>query len=86
MERFPEAAEYLQVLKQRYPGRYRTPVLRRLLRLVNDNPRPPLIETLQTTLAYGLFDLERVESMILRRLTRQYFQIHPGPDQGDDDE
>ena len=84
LERFPEAAEYLQALKQRYPGRYRTPALRRLLRLVNDYPRPPLLEAFQTALAYGLFDLDRVESMILRRLTREYFQIHPGPDNGDD--
>jgi transposase len=78
-ERLPEIAEYLQALKKRFPGRYATPLLRRLLRLVNDYPRPPLLETLQTALQYGLFDLERVETMILRKLAREYFQIPPRP-------
>lgn len=84
LERFPEVGEYLQALKKRSPGRA-TLALRRLLRLVNDYPRPPLLEALRTALAYGLFDLERVERMILRKLAREYFQIHPGPN-GDNDE
>ena len=83
-ERLPEAGDYLQALKKRSPGRA-TLALRRLLQLVNDYPRAPLLEALQTALAYGLFDLERVERMILRKLAREYFQIHPDPD-GDNDE
>jgi len=83
-ERFPEVGEYLQALKKRSPGRA-TLALRRLLQLVNDYPRAPLLEALRTALTYGLFDLERVERMILRKLAREYFQIHPGHD-GDDDE
>ena len=83
-ERLPEVGEYLQALKKRSPGRA-TLALRRLLQLVHDYPRAPLLEALRTALAYGLFDLERVERMILRKLAREYFQIHPGPD-GDDDE
>lgn len=83
-ERLPEIGEYLQALKKRSPGRA-TLALRRLLQLVNDYPRAPLLEALRTAHAYGLFDLERVERMILRQLAREYFQIHPGPD-GDDDE
>lgn len=86
LERFPEVAEYLQAFKKRHPGRYTMPALRRLLRFVNDYPRPPLLEAVQTALAYGLFDLERVETMILRKLAREYFQIHPGRPDGDDDE
>jgi transposase len=83
-ERLPEAGEYLQALKRRSPGRA-TLALRRLLQLVNDYPRAPLLEALRTALAYGLFDLERVERMILRKLASEYFQIHPDAD-GDDDE
>jgi len=83
-ERFPEVGEYLQALKKRSPGRA-TLALRRLLQLVNDYPRAPLLEALRTALAYGLFDLERVERMILRKLAREYFQIRPGHN-GDDDE
>jgi hypothetical protein len=83
-ERLPEADDYLQALKKRSPGRA-TLALRRLLQLVHDYPRGPLLEALRTALAYGLFDLERVERMILRQLAHEYFQIHPDPD-GDDDE
>ncbi|HUI44311.1 MAG TPA: IS21 family transposase [Terriglobia bacterium] len=83
-ERVPEIAAYLDALKTRSPGRA-TLALRRLLQLVNDYPRAPLLEALRTALAYGLFDLERVERMILRQLAHEYFQIHPDPD-GDDDE
>ena len=84
LERFPEVTEYLQALKKRTPGRA-TLTLRRLLRLVNDYPPAPLLEALRTALEYGLFDLERVERMILRKLACEYFQIHPGHDGDDDD-
>ncbi len=51
--------------------------LRRLLRLVEDYPRRPLLEAIQSAAQYGLFDLERVETIILRMLAREYFQIAP---------
>ena len=53
---------------------------------MNDYPRAPLLEALQAASQYGLFDLERVESMILRQLAREYFQISPGRREGDDDD
>jgi transposase len=84
LERLPEVAAYLQGLKRRTPGRA-TLALRRLLRLVNDYPRAPLLGALRTALEYGLFDLERVERMILRQLACEYFQINPGHDGDDDD-
>ena len=59
--------------------------LRRLLRLVNDYPRAPLLEVLQAATQYGLFDLERLESMILRKLASEYFLIKPDPDDGDEE-
>lgn len=83
LEKLPEIAEYLQAFKKRYPGHYTTPRLRRLLQMVNDYPRPALLEALETARKYGLFDLERVEKLILRKLAREHFQINPG---GDDDE
>jgi hypothetical protein len=85
LERLPGIAEYLQALKKRSPGRA-TLALRRLLRLVNDYPHAPLLEALQTALAYGLFDLERVERMILRKLASEYFQVNTGRGEGDDDD
>jgi transposase len=86
LERLPEIAEYLEALKKHYPGHYITPRLRRLLRMVNDYPRPPLLEALETARQYSLFDLERVETMILRKLAREHFQINPHRQDGDDDE
>lgn len=83
LEKLPEIAEYLQALKQHYPGHYATPRLRRLLAMVNDYPRSVLLEALDTARQYGLFDLERVEKLILRKLAREHFQINP---RGDDDE
>ncbi len=84
LQRLPGVAEYLQALKKRSPGRA-TLALRRLLRLVNDYPHAPLLEALRTALAYGLFDLERVERMILRKLACEYFQLTPSQDGDDDD-
>jgi hypothetical protein len=83
LARLPEAVGYLEALKKRYPGRVTLP-LRRLLRLVNDYPRAPLLEVLQAATQYGLFDLDRVESMVLRKLAREYFQIKPDPDDGEE--
>jgi transposase len=80
LARLPETAGYVEALKKRYPGRLTLP-LRRLLGLVHDYPRAPLLEVLQAATQYGLFDLERVESMVLRRLAREYFQIKPNPDE-----
>jgi hypothetical protein len=68
LARLPEAAGYLEALKKRYPGRVTLP-LRRLLVLVNDYPRAPLLEVLQAAMQYGLFDLERVNGYDLVRIT-----------------
>ena len=57
-----------------------------MLQLVNDYPRAPQLDALRAALAYGLFDLERVERMILRQLAREYFQINPDRPDGDDDD
>ena len=75
-QELPEIAPYLEALKKHYSGRATLP-LRRLLRLVEDYPRAPLLEAIATATQYGLFDLERVENLILRKLTREYFQILP---------
>lgn len=75
-EQVPEIIPYLEALKRHYSGRATLP-LRRLLRLVEDYPRAPLLEAIQSAAQYGLFDLERVENLILRKLAREYFRIAP---------
>ncbi|MBV8773985.1 MAG: IS21 family transposase [Deltaproteobacteria bacterium] len=75
-ERVPEIIPYLEALKTHHSGRA-TLALRRLLRMVQDYPRAPVLEAIETAARYGLFDLERVETIILRKLAREYFQLLP---------
>jgi hypothetical protein len=48
-----------------------------LLHVVEDYPRAPLLEAMAIAMQYGLFDLQRVENLILRKLAREYFLIKP---------
>ena len=59
--------------------------MRQLLRMIRDYPREPVLAAIQEAARYGLYDLDRVERMILRRIARDYFRIDPNPG-GDDDE
>jgi hypothetical protein len=70
----PEMAEYVAALKQR--GRKVTGLaLRQLLRLVREYPRPALMAAVEEASRYGLYDLDRLERMILRRVARTYFLL-----------
>ena len=59
--------------------------MRRLARMVHDYPRAPLLAALQTATQYGLYDLERVERMLLRALARDFFRV-PDDDPEDPDD
>jgi hypothetical protein len=75
----PELTEYVAALKQR--GRKMvTLALRQLLRLVREYPREPLLGAVREAAQYGLYDLDRLERMILRRVTREYFRLDEGSD------
>jgi len=74
LETLPELAGYVRALKEHSAGRG-TVALRRLLTMVNDYPREPLRQALEEAAQYGLYDLDRVETVILRKLGREYFQI-----------
>jgi len=78
----PELADYVAGLKQR-SRKVITLALRQLLRLVREYPREPLLGAVREAARYGLYDLDRLERMILRRVTRDYFLLKEGPD-GDD--
>jgi hypothetical protein len=80
----PELADSLGRLKQHAPARGIRDV-RRLARLVHDYPRAPLLDTIQTATAYGLYDLARVERMLLRTLAREFFRVPPDPEDPADD-
>src|SRR5476651_514165 len=70
----PELADYVAGLKQR-SRKVVTLVLRQLLRLVREYPREPLLGAVREAGRYGLYDLDRLERMILRRVTREYFLL-----------
>jgi len=73
----PELAEYVAVLKQRSRKIVKL-ALRQLLRFVREYPREPLLGAVREAAHYGLYDLDRVERMILRRVAREYFLLDEG--------
>ncbi len=74
----PELATYVTALKQK--GRKVVALaLRQLLRLIKDYPRQPLLAAVEEAARYGLYDLDRLERMILRRVARDYFLLETEP-------
>jgi hypothetical protein len=75
-------ADYVAGLKQR-SRKVITLALRQLLRFVHEYPREPLLGAVQGAARYGLYDLDRLERMILRRVTREYFLLDKEPQDDD---
>jgi hypothetical protein len=78
----PELADYVAGLKQR-SRKVITLALRQLLRFVREYPREPLVGAVSEAVRYGLYDLDRLECMILRRVTREYFLLGEEPREDD---
>ena len=70
-------ADYVAALKQR-SRKVVALALRQLLRLVREYPREPLLGAVREAARYGLYDLDRLERMILRRVAREYFLLDEG--------
>ena len=80
IEAAPEIALYVAALKQK--GRKVVAfALRQLLRLLREYPREAFLAAVQEAARYGLYDLDRLERMILRRIARDYFLLE---DEGND--
>jgi hypothetical protein len=73
----PRLSTYLNDFKQ-YVGERRAP-LRRLLAMLRDYPRGPLLAAIADAERYRLFDLDRLEKMVLRRIVDDYFPTEPEP-------
>ena len=78
LEAAPELAEYVAALKL-HGRKVLGLALRHLLRMVRDYPREPLLAAVREAAHFGLYDLDRLERMILRRITRDYFMLEPDP-------
>lgn len=74
VEAAPETALYVAALKQK-SRKVVALALRQLLRLLREYPREPFLAAVQDAARYGLYDLDRLERMILRRVARDYFLL-----------
>lgn len=68
----PELADYVPVLEKngRGPAVF---ALRRLLSMIREYPRDALVAALREAAGYGLYDLDRIERMVLKRLKQDFF-------------
>lgn len=80
----PQLASYVGALKAHSAGRVPR-VLRRLLSMVREYPRAPLLAAVEAAADYGLYDLDRLERMVLQRIAHDYFVVPPAPEDDDDD-
>jgi transposase len=68
----PALGSYVAVLKKHAHGRG-TLAMRRLLKMVRDYPQGPLLTAVSRAEQYGLFDLDRLERMVLKQIATDYF-------------
>jgi len=74
VEQLPEVAEYVEALK-RHGKKQVTLALRQLLRMVREYPQAPLLAALAEAARFGLYELDRVERMVIRRVASDYFRL-----------
>jgi transposase len=82
LQAFPELSDYVAGLK-RHGRRQITLALRQLLRMAREYPREAFLAAVREAAHYGLYDLDRLERMVLRRIGNEYFLL---ADPGDDDD
>lgn len=78
----PRVGSYLQALKQQAGGR-RAP-LRRFLSMLQEYPRQAFLTALVSAEQYRLFDLDRLEKMVLRQIADDYFVLALEPEPSDE--
>jgi transposase len=68
-ERMPELSGYVRALKERRS----LLALRGLLRLVREYPAGPVLKAVRLAEHYGLYDIERLERLVLRHIAGDYY-------------
>ena len=76
--RDPRLDQYVAALKHRAPGRG-LGKLRRLLELKRTYPAEPFLAAVAQALHYGLFDLARLERLILEHVAGEFFDLEENP-------
>ena len=79
----PKLASYIPRLKKHARGRGGPLALRRLLKMVRDYPEAPLLSAVARAEEYGLFDLDRLERLVLKQIATDYFVL-PVDEQAED--
>jgi hypothetical protein len=82
-QRGAEIAAYVALLKKR--GRSLR-ALRRLMGMVRDYPREPLLAAVGLATHYGLDDMDRLESLVLRHIAGDFFPLPPAAISSERDE
>lgn len=79
----PLLAPYVAELRKRAHGRG-VRELQRMLRMLHEYPRESLLAAVRSAAEFGLYDLDRLERLILRHIARDYFVL-PGLDDDTDE-
>jgi len=74
LRRAPELESYAQALGKRAKRSFGF-VLRQILRMLADYPRKPLLDAVRDAERYGLYDVDRLETMVLQRIDRDFFPL-----------
>ena len=72
LRRAPELESYVRTLRGRVKRSFGF-ALRQLLRMLDDYPRQPLLDAVRDAEHYGLYDIDRLETMVLQRIDRDFF-------------
>jgi transposase len=70
----PEISDYVIALKK-HSRKVLALALRQLVRMAREYPRDAFLLAVAEAAHYGLYDLDRLERMILRRIASEYFQL-----------
>lgn len=70
----PSLEKYVAKLVKHSHGRG-VRALQRLMRMVREYPRQPLLDAIAEADRFGLYDLDRVERMVLRKIGNDYFLL-----------
>jgi hypothetical protein len=79
----PVMAARVEALQRRHAGRA-TRLLQRLHRMWLEYPQEPFDAALRVALEHGLFELNRIENLVLRHIAGDFFRLRP-PEEDDDD-
>lgn len=79
----PDIAIYIDALQKRVSGVRGTLSVRRLASFIHDYPQQAVLTAVRTATIFGLFDMDRLERLILRAIATEYFVI---PTESDDDD